>query len=231
MAYILNIETATHVCSVGLSLDGEVRSMRESSERNIHASMTTLFIEEVLKEEAIRYADLSALAVSKGPGSYTGLRIGTSVAKGLCYSLDIPLIAVSTLQAMAYGASLTVDDDDCLFCPMIDARRMEVYAALFNSKNEQVREVKPEIIEKDSFSDNLKGHRVYFFGDGSEKSKEVLSGNANAFFLDDILPSARFMAPLAHRAYRQKDFADTAYFEPFYLKEFRPGIPRVKGLE
>jgi len=231
MAYILNIETATQVCSVGLSFNGEVQALRESSEKNIHASMTTIFIEDVLKEATAGYADLSAVAVSQGPGSYTGLRIGTSVAKGLCYSLDIPLIAVSTLQAMAYGASLTVDDDECLFCPMIDARRMEVYAALFDSKNEQVREVKPEIIEKNSFSDYLKDNRVYFFGNGAEKTKAILAGNPNAFFLDDIFPSAKFMAPLAHRAYEQNNFADTAYFEPFYLKEFMPGIPRVKGLK
>lgn len=231
MTYILNIETATQVCSVGLSLNGEMRALRESSEKNIHASMTTIFIEEVLKEEAIRYTDLSAMAVSKGPGSYTGLRIGISVAKGLCYSLDIPLIAVSTLQAMALGATLTVDDHESLFCPMIDARRMEVYAAIFNAENEQVREVKPEIIEKDSFSSYLKDNSVYFFGNGAGKTKALLAHNPNAFYLDDILPSAKFMSPLVHRAYEQKDFADTAYFEPFYLKEFRPGIPRVKGLE
>jgi tRNA threonylcarbamoyladenosine biosynthesis protein TsaB len=232
MSTILNIETATQVCSVGLAIDGKIAAIRESSEKNIHASRTTIFIGDVLKEAGIAYRDLSAVAVSEGPGSYTGLRIGTSVAKGLCYSLDIPLIAVSTLEAMALGAAeqMTGGGDD-LFCPMIDARRMEVYCALYKKDNEKVREVSAEIVDENFLSDISAGRKVWFFGDGAQKCREVLAGRTELQFLDSVKPSAHYMAPISHRAYLENEFADTAYFEPFYLKEFIPGKPKIKGLE
>lgn len=231
MNYILNIETATQVCSVGLAMDGNTVALRESSEKNIHAGKTTIFIEEVIREAAIGYEDLSAVAVSEGPGSYTGLRIGTSVAKGLCYSLDIPLIAVSTLQAMALGAAGKAGPvGDTLFCPMIDARRMEVYSALYDAGNEKVRDVRAEIVDENFLGDIFAGRKVLFFGDGAQKCREVLINRTELHFLEAIVPSASHMATIAHQAYLRSEFADTAYFEPFYLKEFIPGKPKIKGL-
>lgn len=230
MALILNIETATQICSVGIALEGKIIALRESSEKNIHASKTTVFVEEALKEARTRLSDLDAVAVSMGPGSYTGLRIGTSVAKGFCYSLDIPLVAVSTLQSMALGALKEADDEKALYCPMIDARRMEVYAAVFDGKNNEIREIRAEIIDEDSYRDVLKDNTVYFFGDGAGKCRVMLSEHANARFPEGNFTSAAFLAELSYKAYLDKDFADKAYYEPFYLKEFVPGIPRVKGL-
>jgi len=242
MSLIINIETATRICSVGLALDGKILAIRESTEKNIHASRVTVFIKEILEENGVTMNDLDAIAVSKGPGSYTGLRIGVSVAKGLCYALDIPLIAISTLQAMAAGAvELAGDniDKNDLLCPMIDARRMEVYSALFDAENGEVRGIEAEIIEAGSLSGFLADRRVWFFGDGAEKCREVLSVSNNALFLADILPagkvpsipSARYLAKLSYLADIRNEYADVAYFEPYYLKDFIAGIPRVKGLK
>jgi tRNA threonylcarbamoyladenosine biosynthesis protein TsaB len=231
MVYILNIETATKVCSVGVSYGEEVLVLRESTERNIHAVKTTVFIEEVLAEAGIGKDKLSAVAVSKGPGSYTGLRIGTSVAKGLCYALDIPLIAISTLEAMAFGAAQKAGKDNDLYCPMIDARRMEVYCAFFNKQIEIMRDTNAEVIDGNSFTDISAGRKVWYFGDGAPKCREVFSQRPEMTFLEDLFPSASYMAPISNRAYMAKEFADTAYFEPFYLKEFIPGKPKIKGLD
>jgi len=233
MAVILNIETSTQVCSVCLSVDGKVIGIKESHTKNSHAELLTILTQHILDEQNYELKDLDAVAVSKGPGSYTGLRIGVSTTKGLCYSLDIPLIAISTLEAMAAGMSRRVESNDynnLLFCPMIDARRMEVYSALFDEGISMVREIKAEVIDEESFAEELKTHTIVFGGDGAPKCKELLAKNPNAIFLDDFFPSSEFMATLAEQKFRDKDFEDTAYFEPYYLKDFVAGIPRVKGL-
>lgn len=233
MALILNIETSTQVCSVSLSLDGKTLGIQESNTKNSHAEQLTIFVQQVMSKEGYELKDLDAIAVSKGPGSYTGLRIGVSTAKGLCYSLDKPLIAISTLEAMAFGMIQSIKEEDLenqLFCPMIDARRMEVYCALFDSKTSMVREIKAEIIDENSFANELKITTLVFGGDGASKCKEVLPQSQKTIFLDDFLPSSRFMSQLAEQKFIDNNFEDVAYFEPFYLKDFVAGIPRVKGL-
>ncbi|RLD61376.1 MAG: tRNA (adenosine(37)-N6)-threonylcarbamoyltransferase complex dimerization subunit type 1 TsaB [Bacteroidetes bacterium] len=234
MANILCIETATVACSVALTSNGNVLSKKETTEKNAHSAKLTLFIDEILKENNIEYTDLDAIAISKGPGSYTGLRIGVSTAKGLCYALDLPLISINTLQSLAYGMSGVypmgeIEGKGFVFCPMLDARRMEVYAALYNSGLEEIRETKAEIIEAASYSEFLEQSQVVFFGDGAEKCKGTIV-HPNAIFMDDVLPSSGNMAMPAYQKYKQKEFEDVAYFEPFYLKDFVAGIPKVKGL-
>lgn len=233
--HILNIETATSICSVALTKNNELLSRRESDDKNSHSSKLTLFIDEVVKEVDINYTDLDAIAVSKGPGSYTGLRIGVSTAKGLCYALDKPLISVATLQAMALGMTKkfvteNLYEKPVLFCPMIDARRMEVYSALYDSNNKEVREIRAEIIDKNSFSEFLQKNKIIFFGDGASKCKQVLAHQGNAVFIDNFSPSASFMTEIANLKFKEKVFEDVAYFEPFYLKDFIAGKPKVKGL-
>jgi tRNA threonylcarbamoyladenosine biosynthesis protein TsaB len=234
---LLHIETATRVCSVALSIDGMIISKRESSEKNIHSSIITLFINEILEEAGLEFSGLDAICVSKGPGSYTGLRIGVSTAKGLCYALDKPLIAVGTLQALAWGARRQIRsisahlNEKILFCPMIDARRMEVYYALFDPDLKQVRDTRAEVIHADSFNEYFKDHEIWFTGDGAEKCREFFSGQPNARFTENPLPSAGYLAELAEQHFKAGHFDDTAYFEPFYLKDFIPGIPKVKGLQ
>ncbi len=234
MALILNIETATRVCSVALSRDGSILTSKESNEQYSHSELITVFIQEVMKESEAKLEDINAVAISKGPGSYTGLRIGVSTAKGLCFALDKPLISIGTLQSMAYGMSKNPEieklEKNILFCPMIDARRMEVYAALYDINNKEVREVGADIIDENSFSEYLKNSKVIFFGDGAGKCKEILSVNPNAIFNDDVLPSSLHMVSLAEQKFREKQFEDLAYFEPFYLKDFIAGVPKVKGL-
>ena len=232
MTKILYIETATKVCSVALSENGKFIALRESKVANSHAEMLTLFMEEMMKEVGWAYKDVDAVAVSMGPGSYTGLRIGVSSAKGLCYSLEKPLISVSTLQAMANGMVKMIDktEEKILFCPMIDARRMEVYSAIFDKENKEIRKIEAQIIDKNSFSEYLKDHIVYFAGDGAEKCKEFLANKPNARFLDDFQISTKYMIEIATPKYMQNQFEDVAYFEPYYLKDFVAGPPRVKGL-
>jgi tRNA threonylcarbamoyladenosine biosynthesis protein TsaB len=226
---ILNIETATQHCSVGLSHGKETISIRESMEKNIHAASVTIFAEEVCREAGIRMKDLDAVAVSMGPGSYTGLRIGVSAAKGFCYALDIPLISVPTLQSLALGAFLGKEDMDALYCPMIDARRMEVYTALYDQNNAEVRETEALIIDEDSFTEEAANSRIYFFGDGAWKCKESLEPKG-MIFLEDIQPSAANLGAISYKKFKAREFEDLAYFEPFYLKDFIAGKPRVKGL-
>lgn len=230
MAIILNIETATKVCSVTLAVDGKVKSIRESHVANSHSELITIFSEEVVKEAGLDFKDLDAIAVSKGPGSYTGLRIGVSTAKGFCYALDKPLIAVNTLHAMAAGMIPLTGDESFLVCPMIDARRMEVYAAVFDHTLNELKATEAVIVDEQSFGDLLKNHKILFAGDGAPKCKEVLSHQKNAFFDDHFHPSAAYMATLSEQKFGQSDFEDVAYFEPFYLKDFVAGIPKVKGL-
>jgi tRNA threonylcarbamoyladenosine biosynthesis protein TsaB len=216
LTYILNIETSTTNCSVSLSKNGETLVLKEDYDSNYsHAERLHLFIEDVINQANIKKTDLSAIAVSKGPGSYTGLRIGVSTAKGLCYALDIPLISVSTLEALANQ----VDVKEGLIIPMLDARRMEVYSAVFNANCNQVRSIKAEVLNENSFSDYLKLSKVFFIGNGVLKTKTIIS-NENAVFIEDKLPSANNMSKLAYAKYKKSDIEDVAYFEPFYLKDF-----------
>ena len=231
MALILGVETATPVCSVALIRDGEVMARLESHRGNDHSALLTVFVEQMLKESGIALSDLHAVAVSKGPGSYTGLRIGVSAAKGYCYALSIPLIAVPTLLSMAAGmlAHDTMPGRHQYFCPMIDARRMEVYASVYDSSLRELSPVTATVITKDSFSTYLEQGPVIFFGNGAMKTRDVLGDHPNAVF--DAMPaSAAYMGNLAETFYQQKRFEDVAYFEPFYLKDFIAGKPRVKGL-
>jgi len=217
---------------VALSVDGIVKAKKESHIKNAHAESVTLFSQEVIKSAGFSFADLDAIAVSKGPGSYTGLRIGVSTAKGFCYSLEKPLIAIGTLKAMAFGMIKMMGEtaDNYLFCPMIDARRMEVYTAVYNHKLVEIQEIRAEIIDEHSFAELLKKQKVVFAGDGAEKCKPILGRNKNALFLNDFHPSSSFLCELAEEKFKKGLFEDVAYFEPFYLKDFVPGIPKVKGL-
>lgn len=229
MSYILNIETATQHCSVGLAEDGKVITIRESNEKNIHAAKVTVFSDEVCQEAGIQMGEIDAVAVSMGPGSYTGLRIGVSAAKGFCYALDIPVIAVPTLQSIALCAKDIAKDNEALYCPMIDARRMEVYTALFDSGNNQIRNTQALIIDEQSFDEVLKDHNIIYCGDGADKCRDILDPKG-MIFLEDVKPSATSMAVIAFRKFQEGSFEDLAYFEPFYLKDFIAGAPKVKGL-
>ena len=236
MANILNIETSTEVCSVTLAKDGETLFQKESSEGLNHSQMLSVFIEDLFKNNNIGFDELDAVAVSKGPGSYTGLRIGVSVAKGLCYGLNIPLISVGSIEAMGYYVALNSTEyisdkqDDMLFCPMIDARRMEVYTALFNLKGEQLLPVTAEIIDENSFAAYLDKHPIMFFGNGAEKCRAKLT-HPNALYTGPEKTSARFMQSLSEKKYNKREFENVAYFEPFYLKDFVATIPKNKVLK
>jgi tRNA threonylcarbamoyladenosine biosynthesis protein TsaB len=224
MALILNLETATTACSVALGRNGKLLALKELNADYTHAENLTIFIEDVLQQADLRLQDLDAIAVSKGPGSYTGLRIGVSTAKGLCYSLDKPLIAINTLQHMAQAMlrSALPEAASSLLCPMIDARRMEVYCAVYKNE-EELLPTSAEIIDEHSFAALLKDNSILFFGDGASKCKSVLSQNKHALFMDDFYPSAKDMIALSEKAFAEKAFEDVAYFEPFYLKDFVAG--------
>jgi tRNA threonylcarbamoyladenosine biosynthesis protein TsaB len=227
MALILNIETSTTVCSVSISKDGKVLNFRESSDEKSHAKMVTVFIDELVKEQNLAFSDFDAVAVSMGPGSYTGLRIGVSTAKGLCFAKDLPLIAINTLQSMANGIINKIENgeleiegfENSILVPMIDARRMEVYSSFFDSKGNTVRDIKAEIIDEESFKEALEKQQMIFFGDGSEKITETVI-HKNAIFIKDINTSSLPMAGLSELAFKNNNFKDVAYFEPFYLKDF-----------
>ena len=219
---ILCIETATEVCSVALCSNGIILSLQEEKEGRSHASKLTPLIENTFKHAGTEMNSLDAVAVSMGPGSYTGLRIGVSVAKGIAYALKKPLIAVSTLRAMSEGfitGYAAGYPDDALFCPMIDARRMEVYNAVYNKKGEEVRGVSADVIDNSSFSDLLDRHPVVFFGDGAAKCRGTIK-SPEAFFHEGFTPSASFLAQLSEKSLKEKKFEDVAYFEPYYLKDF-----------
>ncbi len=220
MSLILNLETSTKVCSVAIGKDGKLIALKEANEDKSHSSVITLFIMEVLSKAGITLYDLDAIAVSKGPGSYTGLRIGVSTAKGLCYSLNKSLIAVNTLQAMAVGITVYKEFGAAIFCPMIDARRMEVYTCFYDSDNNEVRKTSADIIDKNTYADILDKNKVVFFGDGSAKCKDALSHHANAIFVEGVFTSAKNMIPLSEKAFNNGQFEDVAYFEPYYLKDF-----------
>ncbi|TWR27103.1 tRNA (adenosine(37)-N6)-threonylcarbamoyltransferase complex dimerization subunit type 1 TsaB [Mucilaginibacter achroorhodeus] len=221
---ILQIETATTTCSVALAADGELISFKEINERNIHAEVVTVYINDLIKQQNATYDNIDAIAVSCGPGSYTGLRIGVSTAKGLCFALDKPLIAVNTLEAMAKGVAQRIDlSTDTLLCPMIDARRMEVYTAVYKADGTLVKPTAAEIITDESFADLLSNNKVLFFGDGAAKCIDVLGQNPNALFDTDFSNSARDLTALAQQKFADKEFEDVAYFEPYYLKDFIAG--------
>ena len=224
MALILQIETATTSCSVALAKDGDLLAHKEIDQRNIHAEVITVYIDEILAQSKVTYANLHAIAVSCGPGSYTGLRIGVSTAKGLCFALDKPLIAVETLAAMASGAVNNYQvKDDVLLCPMIDARRMEVYTAIFNKAGEIIEPTAAEIIDENSFNEWLINKQILFFGDGAAKCRAALGNNPNAQFLTDFSNSAVHLTKIAAHKFGRKEFVDVAYFEPYYLKDFIAG--------
>lgn len=216
MAIILNIETATKNCSVSISKSGKTIAYKEFNDGNYsHAEVLHPFIIDILNETKFSLNNIDAIAVSKGPGSYTGLRIGVSAAKGLCFALQKPLISVDTLTSLSHAISI----EEGVIIPMLDARRMEVYASVFNQKHEQIREIKAEIIDENSFSEYLNSQKVYFLGDGAFKCKEIII-HKNAMFMDDIFPSSREMGILAFEKFKNNDFEDVAYFEPLYLKDF-----------
>lgn len=224
MSLILCIETGTDICSVGLSRDGELISLRESDEGRDHARNVALFVDELLRENDIAAEELSAVAVGMGPGSYTGLRIGVSFAKGLCYGLQIPLVAVGSLDSMVQVARedheagiIDVDNwNDAVLCPMVDARRMEVYTQMFDAQGQPLNEVKAEIVTEESFKEWRGERQLVIFGNGAAKCREVLN---DATYIN-VTPSARGLAALAHQRFEAGQTEDIAYFEPFYLKDF-----------
>ena len=229
MSKVLCIDTATDICTVSLFEDENCLSFRESVEDRSHAVQLAVYINDILKELNLRVNDLDAIAISKGPGSYTGLRIGVSMAKGLCYGANIPLISVSTLQAMCYGVSGSFITEnqlkDFYFCPMLDARRMEVYTSVFNPDYSEERPISAEIIEDESFEELLNERQMIFFGNGAEKTK-IHINHKNAVFYDSYKHSSKFMASIAFKKLNTQQFEDIAYFEPFYLKEFVATTPR-----
>jgi tRNA threonylcarbamoyladenosine biosynthesis protein TsaB len=235
MSLILNIETSIDVCSVALFNGLELMDFRENKEGKSHASLLTVFIEDLLKTNKVTVSQLSAVAVSMGPGSYTGLRIGVSTAKGLCYGASIPLISINTLQIVtqAFLKNHTKIKEqissDSVLCPMIDARRQEVYTALYDANGNEISGTQAVIINEHSFSDVLINKKIYFFGNGAEKCSGLIK-HPNAVFIGNIYPSALDMAEYSLALFNRKEFQDIAYFEPYYLKDFVATIPKNKIL-
>jgi len=228
MALILGIETATQVCSVSLARAGEVLNEQYTEEANAHSAKLALLIRQLFEETGIPMKELQAVAVSKGPGSYTGLRIGVSTAKGLCYGLGIPLISVSSLRSLA-AAALSLRPGMDLYCPMLDARRMEVYTALYQPDLNPAMDIRAVVVDRDTFAGPLESQRILFFGNGAGKCMDVIN-HPNALFDLNIRASANNLAQVAYERYRKGQMEDLAYFEPYYLKDFIAGKPRVKGL-
>ena len=222
MASILCIETATTNCSIALSVNGSVEALIEDNSKEFsHAERLHSFIEKILVEAKISKNNLDAIAVSKGPGSYTGLRIGVSAAKGLCFALDIPLNSIPTLESLA----LQIKPNKGMIVSMLDARRMEVYSGVFSSEGNQIRETRAEILTENSFTQYLEEEQVLFIGSGVEKFESICQ-HKNATFLNDKLPSAYQMAELAEAKYKISDIENVAYFEPYYLKDFLTTLPK-----
>ena len=216
MAYILNIETSTTNCSVALSESGAVIGFKEDNSLEYsHAERLHVYIDEVLKTAKVSKDQLAAIAISKGPGSYTGLRIGVSAAKGLCYALSLPLISVPTLEALAHQ----VDNPKGTIVAMLDARRMEVYSAIYDANYNETRSTEAEVLTPESYQELLESTPVYFIGNGVAKTKDIIT-HKNAQFIEDKLPSAKQMCALSYDKFKTNDFEDVAYFEPFYLKDF-----------
>jgi tRNA threonylcarbamoyladenosine biosynthesis protein TsaB len=227
MALILNIETSSPVCSVALTEDENILALRESSEEKSHAGNLSVFIEEILNEKHISLSDLNALAVGKGPGSYTGLRIGVATAKGMAYGAKIPLVAVSTLETMVRFALQRMErdkhpgscDENTVLCPMLDARRMEVYMALFDFSGQRIKSDSAVVINHDTFSSVPVSRSMVFFGSGAEKCRDLVA-RENACWIEGIYPFAGAMAYASSRLFREGCYEDIAYFEPYYLKDF-----------
>ncbi|TYR38433.1 tRNA (adenosine(37)-N6)-threonylcarbamoyltransferase complex dimerization subunit type 1 TsaB [Sphingobacterium phlebotomi] len=228
--YILQIETATPVCSVAIGKNGETIAKVEADAANLHASHLTLFIEQALDTAAIARNDLAAVAISMGPGSYTGLRIGVSTAKGLCYALDIPLLAVNTLEAMVYGfvSQKAVVNETSIFVPMIDARRMEVYMAQYNRQMQCVAETAARIIDEYSFSEGSGSKAYVLFGSGADKFETLFDGHDTVQVETGFRNSASFFDKLAFQKFQQGIFEDVVYFEPYYLKDFIATTPKKR---
>ena len=225
MAIRLYIETATTNCSVCLASDEEILYFKEENDKNYsHSEKLHVFIKEAYESAQIKPDDIAAVVVGKGPGSYTGLRIGVSTAKGLCFASEKELIAIESLEILARSIKI----EDGIILPLLDARRMEVYSAVFNSNYEQVRDTKAEIITEDSFSDYLANGKVHFIGNGAEKCKGVIT-HENAVFYDEIyFPSAKKMIAIGMDKHKKNDTEDVAYFEPYYLKDFVTTTPKKK---
>jgi tRNA threonylcarbamoyladenosine biosynthesis protein TsaB len=226
---IICLETATNLCSVALCDSAGIVSLRESNESKSHASLLTVYIKEILSDHGLRVRDLEAVAVSKGPGSYTGLRIGVSVAKGIAYGASIPLIGIETTLSMFWGISGSRNfslesDSNLLFCPMLDARRMEVYYAIYDPGGNKVKNISAEIITEETFIKIPESQKIIFFGDGSMKCKEVIN-RGNALFVDFMISAAHMYIPV-FQALKARHFEDVAYFEPLYLKDFITSKPR-----
>jgi tRNA threonylcarbamoyladenosine biosynthesis protein TsaB len=218
---ILNIETSTETCSVSVAQDGGIIFEKINNEPNSHTKYLAKFVEEALSFAESHAIPLDAVAVSSGPGSYTGLRIGVSTAKGICYGKNVPLIAIPTLKLLCVKPLLSddIEDENALLCPMIDARRMEAYTAIYDRALREVREVKAEVIDATTYNEWLDKGLVYFFGNGAEKCKGIIN-HPNARFIDNVVPTAKSMLPLAELAIAKGQYEDVAYFEPFYLKDF-----------
>jgi tRNA threonylcarbamoyladenosine biosynthesis protein TsaB len=231
---VICIETATNICSVALCDSNGVISLRESNDIKSHASMLTVFIDEVLKENGVKPEELEAVATAKGPGSYTGLRIGVSVAKGIAFAVSIPLIGIGTTLSMYWGMAARMkasgaDMKDTYLCPMIDARRMEVYHAIYDANGSVVKDICAEVITEDAFSDIPENIKLILYGNGAEKCKGTIR-RKNIVFDDEFRVSAAYMQVPAYQAIKNRHFENVAYFEPFYLKDFITTIPRKKIL-
>ena len=226
MAIILNIDTSTSVCSVALAKNGKMIALKENNEGLNHSILLGAFVDELLQENQFDLSQIDAVAVSMGPGSYTGLRIGVSLAKGLCFGSGKPLLAIPTLQALASSVIETYQEE-ALYCPMIDARRMEVYTACYDANQQIILDTQAKIIDESAFADLLDQHKIFFFGNGSDKVKACLS-HPNAHFVANIETSAAHMIPLAENLFNQQQFVDVAYFEPCYLKDFIATTPKKK---
>jgi len=219
---ILSLETATKICAVALHQDGELIAETRLAIEQAHSTRLTVLIEDLLRQAHANKKDLKAVAISAGPGSYTGLRIGVAVGKGLCFALQIPLLAVNTLEALAWQArqASTTITENTLFCPMLDARRMEVYCAIFDAHGNTTLPTEAKIIDKESFNTQLLQHPILFFGNGAMKCQPALQHQQHAHFIADILPTAHAVGVLAYPAFLAQQWEDLAYFEPFYLKDF-----------
>ena len=253
MPIILSIETSAKGCSVAVHQEAKLLSISELYNEKSSSGMLTTLIEHVVKSVGLTYQELDAVAIAKGPGSYTGLRIGVSTVKGLCYTLEKPLIAINTLEALAiYGLRFTNYEPEIrnhtnfadnsslvnrkslivnlLLCPMLDARRMEVYCAVYQADTmNQIEPTQAKIIDETSFADLLETNKIIFFGDGAEKCRAILGQNSNAIFLNEVInPSARSVGVLAARAFEKQQFENVADFEPYYLKEFMATTPKIK---
>ena len=227
MERIILIETSTALCSVALAEDGVITAYKESSAPKAHASLTAVFIDEILKEQGLTMSDCKAVCVSMGPGSYTGLRVGVSTAKGLCFGSGLPLIAVGTLDTLVAQAQVSGQIGNARYVvPMVDARRMEVYTATFTPEGKQITETAPMIIDENSFAEQLAEGEVLFIGDGAGKCADMIK-HPNAKFIQ-CNPQASAMLSPAQAAYKEKRFEDVAYFEPFYLKEFVATVSKKK---